>query len=121
MAQDIDGISRLLGEIEGTLRALDRRMSEVDSRAESRHTAICSRFDDQDKVNNSNNDALAVIYGELRWMKDIIIDDIRPTVEDVKRWRLMGMGALGIIGIGGAAIGSGIMWLLSHAGLVRMP
>lgn len=121
MVQDIHDISRLLGEIEGTLKALDRRMGEVDARAESRHEAICARLDEQDDVNSANNTVVAGIHGELRWMKDAIVTDIRPVIEDVRRWRLMGMGAIGIIGIGGAAFGSAIMWLLNQIGLVKLP
>lgn len=33
------------------------------------------------------------------------ITEMRPTVDDVKRWRLMGIGALSVIGIGGVAMG----------------
>lgn len=33
------------------------------------------------------------------------ISEMRPVTEDVRKWKLMGMGALGVIGVGGAAIG----------------
>ncbi|MDK1386394.1 DUF1515 family protein [Sinorhizobium sp. 8-89] len=33
------------------------------------------------------------------------IDEMKPVTAQVKKWQLMGMGALGVVGIGGAAIG----------------
>jgi len=33
------------------------------------------------------------------------VGEMRPVTEDVKRWKLMGLGALGVIGIGGMALG----------------
>lgn len=39
---------------------------------------------------------------------DTVQDDVRemkPVTEDVKRWKLMGMGALGMMGIAGIALG----------------
>ncbi|NLS06850.1 DUF1515 domain-containing protein [Rhizobium sp. P32RR-XVIII] len=33
------------------------------------------------------------------------ISEMRPVTDDVKRWKLMGLGAIGVIGIGGMAMG----------------
>ncbi len=33
------------------------------------------------------------------------ISEMRPVTDDVRRWKLMGLGALGVIGIGGMAMG----------------
>lgn len=33
------------------------------------------------------------------------IKDMKPVTDDVKRWKVMGLGALGVVGIGGAAFG----------------
>ncbi len=33
------------------------------------------------------------------------ISEMRPVTEDVRTWKLMGMGALGVMGIGGAGFG----------------
>ncbi|SEI09137.1 Protein of unknown function [Rhizobium tibeticum] len=30
---------------------------------------------------------------------------MRPVTDDVKRWKLMGLGAIGVIGIGSMALG----------------
>lgn len=33
------------------------------------------------------------------------VKEMRPVTDDVKRWKLMGLGALGMIGIAGMALG----------------
>lgn len=33
------------------------------------------------------------------------IQDMKPVTDDVRRWKLMGLGALGVIGFGGMAMG----------------
>jgi hypothetical protein len=33
------------------------------------------------------------------------VKDMKPVTDDVKRWKIMGLGALGVVGIGGAALG----------------
>ncbi|CCM77137.1 DUF1515 family protein [Rhizobium mesoamericanum] len=33
------------------------------------------------------------------------VKEMKPTVEEVQRWKLMGLGALGVIGIAGVALG----------------
>jgi hypothetical protein len=30
---------------------------------------------------------------------------MKPVTDDVKRWKVMGLGALGVVGIGGAVLG----------------
>ncbi|MBB3396892.1 hypothetical protein FHT71_003579 [Rhizobium sp. BK060] len=33
------------------------------------------------------------------------VTEMRPVTDDVKRWKLMGIGALGVIGVGGMVLG----------------
>lgn len=33
------------------------------------------------------------------------VKDMKPVTDDVKRWKIMGLGALGVVGIGGAVLG----------------
>jgi hypothetical protein len=33
------------------------------------------------------------------------VAEMKPITDDVRKWKLMGMGALGVIGVGGAALG----------------
>lgn len=42
--------------------------------------------------------------------------DVKKVTEDVKRWRLMGLGALGVVGIGGTALGAALVGALDWLG-----
>jgi hypothetical protein len=45
------------------------------------------------------------------------ITDMKPVTEDVRKWKLMGMGALGVVGIGGTALGvmlAGVLENIAH-------
>lgn len=33
------------------------------------------------------------------------VSEMKPVTDDVKKWKLMGMGALGVVGVGGVALG----------------
>lgn len=53
-------------------------------------------------------DELVNRVGELEGQMTSVQEDVkemRPITEDVRKWKLMGIGALGVIGIGGAALG----------------
>lgn len=103
MAAEIDEISRLLGQIESTVGDLNRRFGTFER-----------RIDDQD-------DLLAQTAEHVRYLKDVVINDIKPVTDEVTRWKFQGLGALGVIGIGGAAFGAAILWLLNQLGWVKVP
>jgi hypothetical protein len=45
------------------------------------------------------------------------ISEMKPVTEDVRKWKLMGIGALGVVGIGGTAIGvmlAGVLENVAH-------
>lgn len=53
-------------------------------------------------------DELVSRVGELEGQMTSVQEDVkemRPITDDVRKWKLMGIGALGVIGIGGAALG----------------
>lgn len=110
MAHELDDISRLLGNIESNLNTLGRRFDHMER-----------RMDHRDGVLDEIQAAAAVVAEDVRYMKDTIADDIRPVTDDVKRWRQMGLGALGVIGVGGAAFASAVLWLLSQMNVIKMP
>ncbi|MBB3594354.1 hypothetical protein FHX08_004758 [Rhizobium sp. BK529] len=41
--------------------------------------------------------------GVVSVQKDVT--EMKPTIDDVRRWKLIGLGALGVIGFGGMAMG----------------
>ncbi|NKJ03489.1 hypothetical protein FHT29_000434 [Rhizobium sp. SG741] len=46
------------------------------------------------------------------------ISEMKPVTDDVKRWKLMGLGALGMIGIAGIALGVSFADALKRIALV---
>lgn len=97
-------VHRQLGEISATLHALQdsiKRVEDAARRADDKSTesraAVHKRMDDLvDSVGN-------VETGLAGAQRDIT--DMKPITEDVRKWKLMGIGALGVVGIGGMAIG----------------
>lgn len=110
MAHELDEISRVLGGIESTLRDFSRRFDRIETRDEQRDEAL-----------NIIQDQVESLVTDTRYLKEVLVDDVKPVTDDVKRWRLMGLGALGIIGIGGTAFGAGMLWLLNQLGWVKVP
>jgi hypothetical protein len=57
---------------------------------------------------------VGVIKTDVAIIKDDV-GDAKAVTDDVKKWKLMGIGALGVVGIGGAALGvtlaSSFEWL----------
>src|SRR5690606_23218682 len=50
-------------------------------------------------------------------MKDDVAE-MKPVTDDVKRWKLMGIGALGVIGIGGMVLGVTFADAIRRIGMV---
>jgi len=49
-------------------------------------------------------DRVGKVEGNLAAVQEDV-SEMRPVTDDVKRWKLMGLGALGMIGIAGMALG----------------
>ena len=100
---ELDGMSRLLGNIESSISNLGRRFDRLESRMDERDETL------------SDIQAVAGAAGDdIRFLKDVISNDIKPVTDDVKRWRLMGMGALAVTGLGAASIGTAMYVAAQH-------
>ena len=105
MAPEIDAaVHRQLGELVAGMHSLQdsiRRVEEQSRRSEDKATesraAVHRRMDDMVSRVGS-------VEQSVTSLKDDVLE-MKPVTEDVKRWRLMGLGALGMIGIGGIALG----------------
>ena len=97
---ELDGISRLLGNIESNITDLTHRFDRLER-----------RMDDRDETLSDIQHTLGTAVEDTRYLKKALIEDIKPVTDDVRRWRLMGMGALAIVGVGGAALGSALLWV----------
>lgn len=107
---DLDEVSRLLGSLESAVSNLGRRFDRLESRMDERDSTLGEMQDVADRAAN-----------DLRYLKDVITSDVKPVTDQVKQWRQMGLGALGIIGIGGTAFGAGVLWLLGQLGWIKLP
>jgi hypothetical protein len=86
-------LGRLLAEV-ANLRE-DFRRSE--DKSDLSRSAVHRRMDD-----------LVSQVGELKTDVATATEDIKemkPITQDVQKWKLMGLGALGVVGLGGAALG----------------
>lgn len=93
-------LGQLLAEVKNLNRevsAIRTEMHQSEQKSDVSRAALHRRVDDLvDTVGN-------VETGLAAAQKDIT--DMKPVTEDVRKWKLMGMGALGVVGLGGAALG----------------
>ncbi|MBB4952783.1 glucose-6-phosphate isomerase [Agrobacterium vitis] len=116
MAPDIDAsVHRQLGELVAGLRGLKDDIQEIrDAQLRSEDKSTQSRA-----VVHRRMDEMVSRVGTLeRHITNVQTDvaDMKPVTNDVKRWKLMGIGALGMIGIGGIALGVSFADVLKRVG-----
>jgi hypothetical protein len=97
MATKLDDISEAIGSLRAEVRILTANTADNMRRADEHRAVIHKRVDDMVGEFSDVKADLAAVQKDVAEMK--------PVTDDVKRWRLMGMGALGLIGIGGTAFG----------------
>lgn len=102
---DIDpAVHHQLGEIAAGMKALQDSIKRVEDAAQRSE----DKSDSSRAMVHKRMDELNTHIGEMRTSiaaakKDI--GEMKPVTDDVRKWKLMGMGALGIVGIGGTALG----------------
>lgn len=116
MAPEIDAsVHRQLGELVAGLRGLKDDIQEIrDAQLRSEDKSTHSRT-----VIHRRMDEMVSQVGTLeRHITNVQTDvaDMKPVTNDVKRWKLMGIGALGMIGIGGIALGVSFADVLKRVG-----
>lgn len=124
MADEIHNISLLLGDIRGSLRALEGKVDANNSRAEIASAKMLSALEDHDeRLNTLTNSSR-----EMREQLDLVAQtakDSKEVTDDVKRWRQLGIGIIGIVGVGAAWVGANgalifdvsMKWLKSRLGI----
>ncbi|HBF31874.1 DUF1515 family protein [Rhizobium sp.] len=116
MAPEIDAsVHRQLGELVAGLRGLKDDIQEIrDAQLRSEDKSTQSRA-----VVHRRMDEMVSRVGALeQHITNVQADvaDMKPVTNDVKRWKLMGIGALGMIGIGGIALGVSFADVLKRVG-----
>ncbi|OCP36728.1 DUF1515 family protein [Ensifer sp. LC163] len=97
-------VHRQLGELAAGMRALQdtmRRIEEGADRAEDRATESRATV-------HRRMDELVGRVGLLESSTAAVVADVvemKPVTEEVRRWKLMGIGALGVTGIAATALG----------------
>lgn len=102
-----------LGEIAASIRSLQESIKRVEDAAQRSE----DKSDTSRAVVHKRMDDLVTHVGRLESSLETATDDIsqmKPVTEDVQRWKLMGIGALGVVGIGGVSIGAAIAGTLEN-------
>ncbi|MEK1867426.1 MAG: DUF1515 family protein [Ensifer adhaerens] len=97
-------VHRQLGELVAGMRGLQESIHRIEDgarRAEDKSAASQASV-------HRRMDELAERVNELEASASAIgaeISDMKPVTDDVRRWKLMGIGALGVTGIAAMALG----------------
>lgn len=86
-----------MGEVLAEVRNLRDAFRQSEIKSDSSRAAVHSRMDQL-------VDRLGKVEGNVAAVQEDV-SEMRPVTDDVKRWKLMGLGALGVVGIGGTALG----------------
>lgn len=90
-------VHRLLGELVAGVKNLDERVQRSENKTDQSRASMHRRLDEMvDRVGKVEISVASV-------QEDVT--EMKPVTEDVRRWKLMGLGALGVIGVGGMAMG----------------
>ena len=110
-------VHRQLGELAEGMRGMQqslRRIEESGQRSEDKSA-------ESRAVVHKRMDELVSRVGHLETGMSEMKEDVaemKPVTDDVKRWKLMGIGALGVIGIGGMALGVTFADAIRRIGMV---
>ncbi len=99
-------IGTLTAKVDMLIEATRRSEEKSDVSRASMHRRMDEIVDRVSKVENTSS----AVQDDVK--------EMRPVVDDVKRWKLMGLGALGMIGIGGMALGVSFADALKRIALV---
>ncbi|GLR55120.1 hypothetical protein GCM10007923_63410 [Shinella yambaruensis] len=79
------------------LRRIEDKIQRSDDKSDESRAKMHRRIDD---AVGAVGEVKATVAGLEKDVKEM-----KPVTDDVRRWKLMGIGALGMMGIGGVALG----------------
>lgn len=97
MTGKLDEISEAIGGLEQAVIGLRNDLQASESRSVDHRATLHRRVDEL--VSDVGNLSVKVASMEAT------VTDSKAVTDDVKRWKLMGMGALAVVGLGGTALG----------------
>ena len=86
-----------LRAVQEDLRRIEGKMQRLDDKSDASRTKMHSRIDEVVGTVGEVQTTVATLERDVKEMK--------PVTDEVRRWKLLGMGALGMMGIGGVALG----------------
>ncbi|TAA54650.1 DUF1515 family protein [Shinella sp. JR1-6] len=92
-----ESTERTLGMLVAEVRSLRADIDRQEKKSDDSRAVMHQRVD-------ALVDRVGAIEGDISTVKRDVVD-MKPVTDDVKKWKIMGMTAIAIIGIGGAAMG----------------
>lgn len=105
---------RSIGVLEGKLDLLIKEVRNQSEKSEERNQRL-GKIETSIEIGVQSD---AQVRDRLDKIDKRIDEEVMPTISKVNGWEKMGMGALAIIGIGGAAVGSAVVWAIQH---IKLP
>lgn len=95
---DTDGhMHQQIGTLTAKVDMILEAMRRSEDKADVSRASVHRRLDEMtDRVGKVEANVSTV---------QVDITEMKPITDDVRRWKLMGLGALGVVGIGGTALG----------------
>lgn len=103
-ATSLNDIYKAVGLLSGQVEALRR---DIDA-SERRAGAENREADEKRAIVHRRMDEIIAEVGGMKTDIATIKDDVKDSkkvTDEVKKWKLMGIGALGVVGLAGAALG----------------
>lgn len=91
------GVHQQLGTLVAEVKNLREDLRRSEDRSDAGRLTMTRRMDEV-------VERMRTLEGSMMLVKDDIAS-MKPVTDDVRKWKLMGMGALGVIGMAGAALG----------------
>jgi chromosome segregation ATPase len=95
--QAIGSLTALVERLRRDLDASENRAGAENREADEKRAQVHRRMDDLVNEVADIKTNIATISTQVK--------DSKTVTDEVKRWKLMGIGALGVVGFGGAALG----------------
>lgn len=99
-----------MGEMLAEIRNLRDAFRQSEIKSDTSRASMHKRMDQL-------VDRIGTVEGNVAAVQEDV-SEMRPVTDDVKRWKLMGLGALGMIGIAGMALGVSFADTLKRIALV---
>lgn len=110
LESQIDGLSKQIDELKDIMRHNSVQVREDNERASESRKQLYERVGaiETDIKLSANIDVQ--VRERLDAFDTRLSGDVMPTINEVRRWKVAGVTAIAMIGMGSAAIGAFVMW-----------